>query len=240
MPLRRLSTSSPGSHSLGAMRYYLTFYDPGQPGFDGGAAPDSPAFFTWGDIRALHGEEFDKDHQIAQEVDHVVTIPYQVGANENQIIGFQGRKFEIKYIEDSDESRFFLDVYCCEIGQNAGQDTSLTPPPPGGVPVAPPPSSSGSSSGAPGLVWVLYNANAGVPRGALVGVKADGGADGITLTLEGQEGELLYAAGVGTLGGLTTFVDAGGALFNSEESYDLNNNQTVLLAYTGGKWWVYE
>lgn len=237
MPLRRLSTAAPGSHSLGGMRYWITFYDPGQPGYDGGAAPDSPAFSTWADIRALHGEELDKAQQIAQEIDHLIGIPYQIGPNENQIIGFQGRKFQIKYIEDSDESRMFLDVYACEIGQNAGQDTSTAAPPPPG---APGPAPSAPSSGPGGLVWTLYNANAGVPPGALVGVKADGGADGITLTLEGQEGELLYAAGVGTLGGLVSFVDAGGALFDTESSYDLNNNQTVLLAFTGGKWWVYD
>lgn len=240
MPLRRLSTSAPQSHSLGAMRYQVTFYEPGMPGFDGGAMPDSPVLTTWADIRALHGAELDKAQEIAQTVDHLIGIPYQVGPNENQLIGFQGRKFQIKFIEDLDESKVWLDIYCEEIGQNAGQDTSWAPPPipvPGGP--AAPPSPSPSPSVPAALLWTLYNTNSGVPPGALVGVKADGGASGITLTLEGQEGELLYAAGVGTLGGLVSFVDVGGALIGNTDSYDLNNAETVVLAYTGGQWWVF-
>lgn len=235
MPLRRLSTAAPGAHSLGGMRYLVTLYEPGLPGPDGGATPDSPVLTCWAEVRALHGAELDKAQQIAQTVDHLVSMPYQVGPNENQLVGFQGRKLQIKYIEDEDEGRMFLDLYCEEIGQNAGQDVNWAQPLPGtpAVPSAPPLCAPAA------LQWTLYNANSGVPPGALVGVKADGGSAGITLTLEGQEGELLYAVGVGTLGGLVTFVDERGALLGDTLSYDLNNNQTVVLAYTGGQWWVF-
>ena len=235
MPLRRLSTAAPGSRSLGAMRYRFIFYEPGLPGFDGGATPDSPVFTTWGDLRAARGQEIDRATQIAQTVDHVISIPYRRGVNENQIIGYQGRKFLVKYIEDSDESQWFLDVCCEEIGQNAGQgDTNWAPPPPPGAPPTPPPASPSSA-----LQWTPYSADAHVAAGALVGVKADGGTGGITLTLEGQENELLYAVGVGTGGGLVNFVDVGGSLIGNTLSYDLSPGQTVTLAYTGGQWWVF-
>jgi hypothetical protein len=38
-------------------------------------------------------------------------------------VGFEGRTFRIKYIEDEDEMHFFLFLYCAEIGQNAGSQT---------------------------------------------------------------------------------------------------------------------
>lgn len=121
MPLRRLSDAAPGSRPLGAKRYVYTFYEPGLPGADGGATPDSPVFTTWGDMHAARGEELDRAEHIGQTVDHVINIQYRRGVNENMIVGGRGRKFLIKFIEDTDESQMFLDVYCEEVGQNAGQ-----------------------------------------------------------------------------------------------------------------------
>jgi SPP1 family predicted phage head-tail adaptor len=228
MSLPRLSSRE--GHPIGGFHHRLTFYQPGLPGSDGGATPDSPVFSTWGDVRPLRGQELDKAKQIAQEVEHIVSIPFQP-VNENYIIGFEGRKFLIKYIEDPDERQFFLDIYAEEIGQNAGQVTNWAAPAPPGPPPAPV---------APSGAWQTFDANASVAAAPLVQIKADGGADGITLTIEGQEGEWLYAANVGELGGIVTLVDKNGALIGGYEAYDLASAaQTTVLAYTGGSWLVF-
>jgi head-tail adaptor len=36
---------------------------------------------------------------------------------------FEGRTFQIHFVEDEDEMHFFLNLYCSEIGQNAGAQT---------------------------------------------------------------------------------------------------------------------
>lgn len=120
MPLRRLSDSR---HTIGGMSKWITLYSPGPPGTDGGTTPPSPAISTWADIKALSGAELDKANQIAQEVEHIITIPYQSSVTAAMTAGYEDRMFQIKYIEDPDENRFFLDLYCAEIGQNAGQQT---------------------------------------------------------------------------------------------------------------------
>jgi SPP1 family predicted phage head-tail adaptor len=119
MPLRRLS-SAPGA--IGGMSRQVTLYyaSAGRNTTDGGPLPPSPAFTTWASIRALQGEELDKAQLIAQEADHLVHIPYQFPVTLDMTVGFEGRTFEIKYIEDQDELHFFLDLYSAEIGQNAG------------------------------------------------------------------------------------------------------------------------
>lgn len=119
MPLRRLSSSP---NSIGGMSRLITlnYSSAGRNATDGGPLPPSPAITTWASIRALKGDELDKADQIAQEADHIVRIPYQSPVTLDMTVGFEGRTFEIKYIEDPDELRFFLDLYCDEIGQNAG------------------------------------------------------------------------------------------------------------------------
>jgi SPP1 family predicted phage head-tail adaptor len=106
------------------MHYQVQLYSQGQRNpTDGSTMPPSFAVTTWADVRALRGVELDKAQQIAQEVEHLITIPYQPGVTENMRIDFDGRTFEIRYIEDQDERKFFLDLYCAEIGQNAGSAT---------------------------------------------------------------------------------------------------------------------
>jgi len=77
----------------------------------------------WADIRALRGQELDKAQQIAQKVEHVISIAYQIGVNQAMLVGFENRSFLIEYIEDEDERHIFLDLYCAEIGQNAGSQS---------------------------------------------------------------------------------------------------------------------
>lgn len=122
MPLKRLSEVP---HSVGGMRHWIVLYARGERLPDGGDAPPSPAIETWGRVREIGGryrpEEWQKAMQIAQEVGHIVEIPYQLGVTEDMLVMFQNRRFEIKGIVDTEETRMFLDLYCAEIGQNAGE-----------------------------------------------------------------------------------------------------------------------
>ena len=105
------------------MSRQITLIKPGPPGLDGGTTPPSPVLTSWASIRALSGAELDKAQQIAQEVEHVITIPYQLSVTNDLQVAFEGRTFQIKYIEDEDERHIFLDLYCAEVGQNAGQQS---------------------------------------------------------------------------------------------------------------------
>lgn len=118
MPLKRLSSTR---ESIGGMSRQITLYLPGSRAADGGNVPPSPYCTTWANIRSLRGEEFDKADQIAQAVELTVRIPYQIGITGNMLVGFEQELWEIKYIEDEDRRHIFLDIFCSEIGQNAGQ-----------------------------------------------------------------------------------------------------------------------
>jgi SPP1 family predicted phage head-tail adaptor len=121
MPLRRLSSAR---HSIGGLSRQVVLMQPGgRNTADGSTFPPSPAITTWADIRSLRGEELDKAQQIAQETEHIVSIPYQIGVTLAMTVQFENRSFQIKYIEDEDERHIFLDLYCAEIGQNAGSQT---------------------------------------------------------------------------------------------------------------------
>jgi SPP1 family predicted phage head-tail adaptor len=121
MPLKRLSSSP---DSIGGMSRQITLNNPGlRNPADGGSGPPNPAITTWASIRALTGAELDKAAQVATEAKHMVRIPYQPGVNGNQTVGFEGRTFQIDYIEDADEMHIFLDLWCNELGQNAGSQT---------------------------------------------------------------------------------------------------------------------
>ena len=122
MPLRRLSSSF---GAIGGMSRQITlnYRSAGRNTIDGGPLPPSPAVTSWASIRALKGEELDKADQIAQEADHIVRIPYQFPVNESMTVVFEGRTFQIHFVEDEDEMHFFLNLYCSEIGQNAGAQT---------------------------------------------------------------------------------------------------------------------
>lgn len=127
MPLPRLSAriAGPGQYtSTAQMSRQVTLYQPGQRNAsDGSTAPPDPFVVSWAAIRALGGDELDKAQQIAQETTHLVAIPYQRGITEAMLVNFEGRFFQIKYIEDPDEMHWELRLFCAEIGQNAGQQS---------------------------------------------------------------------------------------------------------------------
>ena len=118
MPLPRLISRR---HSIGGMNRQITLCEPGgRNPVDGGNLPQSPVFTSWADIHAASGAELDKAQQIGQVVGHVISIPYQTGVELEMIVKFETRSFLIKYIEDEEERHIFLDLYCAEVGQNAG------------------------------------------------------------------------------------------------------------------------
>lgn len=120
MPLRRLSSTR---EAIGGMSRQITLYLPGSRAADGGIVPPSPFCTTWANIRSLRGAELDRADQIAQEVELTLRIPYQIGITGDMLVGFEGEMWQISYIEDEDRRHVFLDLYCAEIGQNAGQSS---------------------------------------------------------------------------------------------------------------------
>lgn len=125
-PLRRLSATPPGPGQyapIGSLSRQVTLYLTGQRDATSGAIipPDPFGPPIWASIRALQGQEIDKAQQIAQAVSHLITISYQLGIQESMLVGFEGRMFQIKYVEDIDERHVQLLLFCDEVGQNAGQ-----------------------------------------------------------------------------------------------------------------------
>jgi SPP1 family predicted phage head-tail adaptor len=121
MPLRRMITTDP--NSIGAINRQITVFAPGTRNVtDGGTLPPSPLFTSWASIRTLRGDELDRAQQIAQDVQHCLRIPYQWGVpvTGDMTVGFEKRTFQIRYIADPDEMHTWLDLYCAEVGQNAG------------------------------------------------------------------------------------------------------------------------
>jgi SPP1 family predicted phage head-tail adaptor len=91
----------------------------------GGNAQDPIACATsYASVRALTGRELDKAQQIAQQVSHMVTIPYTAGVTESMLVSFNSRLFRIQAIEDPDERKVELRLLCLETGQNAGETGS--------------------------------------------------------------------------------------------------------------------
>ena len=127
MPLRGLSSRVSVSGRMAGpaeMNHQVTFCTPGARDAQGKAGPPSAAVSCWAAIFALSGSELDKAQQIAQKVSHLVLINYRMGVQENMIVqyidGGVTRTFQIAEIEDPDEQRWQLKVYCFEMNQNAG------------------------------------------------------------------------------------------------------------------------
>lgn len=120
MPLRSLS----GYEPIGAMDRSVELLAVGAAAADGGPGIPGVVIATWASIRGLQGAEIDRAAQITQKCSHVVVIPWQPNVQESMQVGYldrgQRRIFQINYIEDPDEHRFVLKLFCMEIGQNAG------------------------------------------------------------------------------------------------------------------------
>jgi SPP1 family predicted phage head-tail adaptor len=120
MSLRTVS----GYEPIGAMDRWITFLATGATAGDGGPGTPGAVKSAWASIRGLQGGEIDRAQQIEQKCSHIVKIPWQPDIQESMqvqyIDGGQTRILQINYIEDPDEHRFELRLYCMEIGQNAG------------------------------------------------------------------------------------------------------------------------
>jgi SPP1 family predicted phage head-tail adaptor len=124
MPLKRLNPRAP----VGLMNRWVTFYNPGmafQSGPNvGQIGPPMAAFNTWTALFAVSGAELDRAQQIAQKSTHLCLIPYQLDVEPGMTIqyldGSDDRVFQIEFVEDPDEQRWQLKIYCFEINQNAG------------------------------------------------------------------------------------------------------------------------
>jgi head-tail adaptor len=89
-----------------------------------GTAVGSAIFTSWMGMWALAGDEVDRAQQIAQKSSHLAVIPYQLGVLDSMTIqyldGGKTRTFQIEHIDDPDEMKWQLKIYCFEINQNAG------------------------------------------------------------------------------------------------------------------------
>jgi len=120
MPLRRLNNAK-DSEPVGALDKRIRLVKPGRRNQDGGDQPPAPIVDLPAEVRAPGtGAEMDKVSQITQVVKHVVRIPYHSGVTQDMILVYEGRNFQIDFIEDRDEFKVWLYIYCSEIGQNAG------------------------------------------------------------------------------------------------------------------------
>ena len=91
----------------------------------GGNAQDPTVFATtYASIRSLTQRDLVKAQQIAQEVSHMVVIPYLPGVLGSMLIVFDTRTFRIVAIEDPDERQVELRFLALEFGQNAGEPGS--------------------------------------------------------------------------------------------------------------------
>jgi SPP1 family predicted phage head-tail adaptor len=124
MSLRRLCAVPPaiGAYTpVGAMEHQITLMAPAaRDAATGRTLPPIAAGVSPALIRALSGQEKDQAQQIAQSVSHLVAIPYLPGVSESMLVVFDNRSFQIQYIQDPDERQVELQMYCSELGQNAG------------------------------------------------------------------------------------------------------------------------
>ena len=122
MPLPRLSALAPrqGSYTpVGSMNQQVTILKPSGRNGDGSTPPPGPFATTWAAIRPLAGNELYKAQQIAQQVSHLVTIPWQMGITQQMTISYEvagnTRIFQIKAIEDPDQRQVELRFLVMEI-----------------------------------------------------------------------------------------------------------------------------
>lgn len=122
MSLIRLSGRRPQDGALtpiGAMSRWISLLTaPTSVNADGSPSAGSAFATSWAFISPLTGAELDKAQQIAQQVSHLVVIPYLPGVLESMLVQFGTRTFQIQFIEDPNEMQYELRLYCAERGQS--------------------------------------------------------------------------------------------------------------------------
>jgi len=87
------------------------------------------------------------------------------------------------------------------------------------------------------MTFNTYATSQTIPAGAVLGLKCAPPPGGMTLTLQGQEGEIVYAFNANA--DTVAFLDSLGANFGINTVYELTQQgQAVVLIFTGGQWWV--
>jgi SPP1 family predicted phage head-tail adaptor len=81
--------------------------------------PVDYAFATvWASVIAIKGSELLKADAFDQVLHITVTCRYLAGLEEDMTVSWDGRVFQIEYIEDPDGRKFEHRVYCTESGTN--------------------------------------------------------------------------------------------------------------------------
>ena len=82
----------------------------------GGFKESEPITFatTWASIDGLSGSEFRRAHQQMVELTHKITIRYRKDIDRTMFVSYEGRSFEIQYIENQEERNRFLELFCLE------------------------------------------------------------------------------------------------------------------------------
>jgi SPP1 family predicted phage head-tail adaptor len=70
---------------------------------------------VWGNVKPVSGKEVYRLQQMKVEADFIVTIRYRTGLDETMRVKFGSRYFEIKYIQNTDEAKVELVMYCKEV-----------------------------------------------------------------------------------------------------------------------------
>lgn len=68
----------------------------------------------WARIESLRGKEYYEAQKLSSETTHKITIRYRAGLDENMLISYKNRIFEIQSIIDPYESHVKLEIMCKE------------------------------------------------------------------------------------------------------------------------------
>jgi len=74
----------------------------------------------WASVKAMTGSQVFKAQQFGSKATHIVKIRYRDGVQSSWLVKFNNRLFEIQYIQDPDERKFELELYCVEKNTSAG------------------------------------------------------------------------------------------------------------------------
>ncbi|UDY80764.1 head closure protein [Geobacillus phage GR1] len=88
----------------------------GQVSDGGGGYEDAfiPIKKVWANIRPVYGREKWQAQQAQAEISHKVIIRYTDAINRSHILSFNGKKYDIQYIINIDESNRFLEIQVLE------------------------------------------------------------------------------------------------------------------------------
>lgn len=69
---------------------------------------------VWAELRPVRGTEFLEYYREANALQYKITMRWQQGLTEKDVLVFQGRQFEINSIINIMEGKSYMEVYCTE------------------------------------------------------------------------------------------------------------------------------